>query len=184
MRRASAAAVGSLWAVLAVFVPPTAADPVTPRGRAGPAVLSASVYWPPVDAEVLDPFRPPPFPWLAGNRGIEYATSPGTPVRVIGPGVVTFAGGVAGQVWVTVLHGDGLRSSYGVAAAWVRRGQRLRSGALVGVASDTLHLGVRWGSAYLDPESLWGRRVGPGRVALVPLRPDRASALGRRIPPG
>ncbi|MEZ5138666.1 MAG: hypothetical protein R2711_07815 [Acidimicrobiales bacterium] len=32
-------------------------------------------YRPPTDGAVLDPFRPPPQPWLAGNRGIEYRPS-------------------------------------------------------------------------------------------------------------
>ncbi len=146
---------------------------LAPSARAAP-----SVYQPPVDAPELDPFRGPPQPWLAGNRGIEYDTEPGTVVRVIGPGVVTFAGGVAGRIWVTVLHGDGLRSSYGVAAAQVRRGQRLRAGAVVGVAGDSLHLGVRRGREYIDPASLWGRRVGPGMVVLVPLWPGGGPALG------
>ena len=51
------------------------------------------IYRAPVDAPVTDPFRPPPEPWSPGNRGIEYATVPGTPVRAIGPGAVVFASG-------------------------------------------------------------------------------------------
>ena len=46
-------------------------------------------------APVLDPFRPPPEPWLPGNRGIEYATTEGDVVRSIGPGTVRWVGTVA-----------------------------------------------------------------------------------------
>lgn len=148
-------------------------------GRAGARSGPGNrVYAPPVDAPVADPFRPPPEPWMAGNRGIEYATAPGTPVRAIGPGAVVFAGAVAGSLHVTILHPDGLRSSYSfLAAIRVRVGQRLRGGALVGVAGERFHVGVRRGRTYLDPASLWGTPVRGGRVLLVPL--DGGPRLGR-----
>lgn len=127
-------------------------------------------YRPPVDAPVIDPFRPPPQPWLPGNRGLEYATAPGTVVRAIGPGVVSFAGPVAGSLHVTVTHPDGLRSSYSfLAAVRATVGTTVAAGDVVGLAADRLHLGVRRGDRYLDPASLWGRRVSGGRVVLVPL---------------
>ncbi|CAN5905096.1 hypothetical protein BH23ACT2_BH23ACT2_22740 [soil metagenome] len=137
------------------------------------------VYRPPVEATVTDPFRPPPEPWLAGNRGIKFATEPGTVARAIGPGVVTFAGPVAGTLHVTVRHPDGLRSSYSfVAAVRVQLGQRVEGGEVVAVAGAGLHLGVRRGDAYIDPASLWGRRAGAGHVVLVPLDPQGAPAAG------
>ncbi|CAN5802543.1 hypothetical protein BH10ACT1_BH10ACT1_31850 [soil metagenome] len=127
-------------------------------------------YRPPVVAPVVDPFRPPPQPWLPGNRGIEYATVAGSLVRAIGPGRVTFAGPVAGALFVTVTHPDGLRSSYSfLAAVRVAEGRVVAAGEVVAVAGPRLHLGVRRGDAYLDPASLWGRTVGGGQVVLVPL---------------
>lgn len=130
-------------------------------------------YRPPVSAPVADPFRPPPQPWMAGNRGIEYATEPGTIVRAIGPGSVSFAGTVAGRRIVTVAHPDGLRSSYvGLATVTVDRGDRVAGGDVVGRSTDRLHLGVRRGSTYLDPARLWGEPVGGGRPILVPDRPS------------
>jgi murein DD-endopeptidase MepM/ murein hydrolase activator NlpD len=128
-------------------------------------------YRPPTSAPVLDPFRPPPQPWLPGNRGIEYATAAGSSVTAIGRGRVAFAGPVAGRLVVTVDHPDGLRSSYvGLAEVVVAVGDRVRSGSVVGRAGGPLHLGVRRGDSYLDPALLWGRRVGAGRVRLVPDR--------------
>src|SRR5687767_7874695 len=69
-------------------------------------------YQPPVDAEVVDGFRPPATRFGAGNRGLEYGTTPGTEVRAAADGRVTFAGSVAGTRHVTVLHDDGVRTSY------------------------------------------------------------------------
>jgi murein DD-endopeptidase MepM/ murein hydrolase activator NlpD len=128
---------------------------------------------------VLDPFRPPPEPWLAGNRGIEYDTRPGDVVRAIGPGVVAFAGPVAGRIVATVVHPDGLRSSYtALAGLAVRRGGHVAGGQVIGLAGGPFHLGVRRGDRYLDPASLWGRPVGGGRVILVPDRDRPARRTG------
>ncbi len=118
---------------------------------------------------MVDPFRPPTSPWLPGNRGLEYAPTSGLSVRAIGPGVVLFAGPVAGALHVTVRHPDGLRSSYSfVAAIRVRRGDVVATGQVVAIAADRFHLGVRRGDTYLDPARLWGRPVVGGRAALVP----------------
>jgi murein DD-endopeptidase MepM/ murein hydrolase activator NlpD len=146
-------------------MPPAGAAGLEQASGAAAATLSvgqvpdARTYRPPVDAPVIDPFRPPAQPWLPGNRGLEYAIPPGTLVRAIGPGVVSFAGPVAGSLHVTVTHPDGLRSSYSFLAA-VRTvvGATVAAGDVVGVAAARLHLGVRRGDRYLDPASLWGRR--------------------------
>lgn len=140
------------------------------RTTVGAQGADGQVYRPPVDAAVIDPFRPPSVPWGPGNRGLEYATAPGTSVRAIGPGVVTFAGPVAGSLHVTVAHPDGLRSSYsGVAAIRVVQGESVDGGQPVAVSAEGLHLGVRRGERYVDPAGLWGLGVESGPVVLVPV---------------
>ena len=121
------------------------------------APASAAVtYQPPVDAPVIDGFALPNGPYGAGNRGLEYATVPGTPVRAIGDGLVVFAGPVAGNRAVTVLHPDGLRSSYSyLAEILVSTGDHVTIGQTLGRAGERLHLGVRWGGTYLDPAELF-----------------------------
>jgi murein DD-endopeptidase MepM/ murein hydrolase activator NlpD len=115
---------------------------------------------------VRDGFRPPPGPFAAGNRGIEYETAPGTAVGAIGAGRVVFAGPVAGALHVTVHHDDGLRSSYSyLASISVALGDPIGTGQSVGTATERLHLGVRAGDAYLDPALLFDR----GGVHLVPV---------------
>lgn len=130
---------------------------------AGPTARSAAAgeppttrYVPPVDAPVVDAFRPPEQPWGAGNRGLKYATDPGTAVRATADGEVVFAGAVAGALHVTVRHRDGLRTSYSfLATVDVRVGQQVAQGDTLGTSGVLLHLGARSGDAYLDPASLF-----------------------------
>jgi murein DD-endopeptidase MepM/ murein hydrolase activator NlpD len=139
-------------------------------GRVVPSTSSVTSprYEPPVDAVVVDPFRLPLGHYGPGNRGLEYRTVPGTPVRSIGDGRVAFAGLVAGRLVVSIDHPDGLRSSLvGLGAISVRAGQRVSMGDVVGSAGPTLHLGVRRNGRYLDPSTLFARR-GPARLVPVP----------------
>jgi hypothetical protein len=147
-------------AVLVAALGPLRAAPA----GAAPAAVS---YRPPVDAPVVDPFRPPPEDWNAGNRGLEYATTPGTPVTASAAGEVVFAGQVGGTLHVVVLHDDGIRTSYSfLATISVHRGDKVRQGQVVGTAGDRFHFGARAGDAYLDPAKLFGD--GPPEVYLVP----------------
>lgn len=141
-------------------------------GPAAAVALDDDDYRPPTDRPILDRFRPPPHPYGPGNRGIEYATSPGDPITAIGDGTVVFAGQVAGTLHVTVLHPDGLRSSYSFLTRMaVRTGQPVRAGQVIGAADRGFHLGVRAGDEYIDPESIFG---GQSHARLVPL-PEPAS---------
>jgi murein DD-endopeptidase MepM/ murein hydrolase activator NlpD len=126
-----------------------------------------SGYRPPVSAPIIDRFRPPPGRFAAGNRGIEYETTPESPVGAIGAGRVVFAGSVAGSLHVTVTHPDGLRSSYSyLASTSVAVGEEVVGGQMLGTTTARLHVGVRAGTAYLDPALLFS---GAG-VHLVPVR--------------
>lgn len=151
------------------------------------AALAAVVpYQPPVDAPVVDSFRPPPSAFGAGNRGIDYGTAPGTPVGAAAPGRVVFAGPVGGQLHVVVLHADGVRTSYSfLAAVSVRRGDRVVAGQEVGRTGLTFHFGARRGDIYLDPLTLFAPAV-TGRVHLVPdvpVGPERHERQAARPPP-
>lgn len=137
-------------------------------------------YVAPVDAPVVDPFRPPAGPYATGNRGLEYGTAPGTAVHAAAAGVVTFAGPVAGTRHVTVLHPDGMRTSYSfLATVEVVVGQRLRQGERLGTTAGRLHLGARAGDAYMDPAALLG--TAEVRVRLVPFdEPPGGGPSGER----
>lgn len=134
------------------------------------AVEARERYRAPVDAPIVDRFRPPEKDWLPGNRGIKYGTEPGRSITAIGPGTVTYAGRIGDDLHVTIAHPDGLRSSYSfLASIRLAEGDRVRGGDLVGAAGGLFHLGIRRGDRYLDPESIIGTTVGGGRVRLVPL---------------
>lgn len=125
---------------------------------AGLPVAGAPCWPPPVTATVVDPFRAPSCPWCPGNRGIEYATVPGSSVRAVASGRVTFAGRVAHVRYVVVEIASGWRITYGrLAETALRRGDRVVAGAIVGTSGDRLHLGVRDGDRYLDPAPHLGR---------------------------
>ncbi|HUF32799.1 MAG TPA: peptidoglycan DD-metalloendopeptidase family protein [Acidimicrobiales bacterium] len=150
-------------ALAALLVFTVLAAPAVPAGAE-----PAGAHSPPVDGPVVDLWRPPPTPYGAGNRGIDYRTEPGEGVRASAAGEVTFAGSVGGSLHVTVLHEDGLRTSYSfLASVSVRRGDAVGRGQVVGTASERLHFGARAGERYVDP----GLLLGGGEVAvhLVPV---------------
>ncbi|HET7721230.1 MAG TPA: peptidoglycan DD-metalloendopeptidase family protein, partial [Acidimicrobiales bacterium] len=149
-----------------------------PPARAG--APAAVTYRPPVDAPVVDPFRPADPNWKSGNRGLEYATTPGTAVAAAAAGEVVFAGPVADGLHVVILHDDGLRTSYSfLQLIAVKRGDKVTQGQTVGTAQARFHFGARAGDAYLDPALLFGG--GPPQVHLVPdeLRRPQSEAKER-----
>jgi hypothetical protein len=132
-----------------------------------------ATYVPPVDAPIADPFRPPTGPFGPGNRGLEYDTDRGDPVRASADGTVVFAGPVAGTLHVTLLHPGGVRTSYSfLDRIGVVLGQRVRRGDQVGTAGEMLHFGARAGDAYFDPAALFAG--GAVEVELLPFE----------VPPG
>jgi hypothetical protein len=148
-------------AVLAVALgPPRPAQAAYPDPPGG--------YLPPVaDGEITDHFRPPSTPYGAGNRGIDERTVPGSLVLASADGEVVFAGAVAGSLHITLLHGDGLRTSYSfLASILVQPGQRVARGTPIGTTGAIFHFGVRDPlGAYLDPEALWAGHLGVRLVA-------------------
>lgn len=145
-----------------------------PHPRAG----GPSPRWdPPLTGRlrVLRGFAPPARPWLAGHRGTDLAAPPGTEVRAAGAGTVGYAGPLAGRGVVTVLHDDGLRTTYLPVTPSVRRGQAVERNQVIGALQDVpghcptgcLHWGLLRGRLYLDPLLLLGR----GQVRLLPSRP-------------
>ena len=161
---------------LVVVVSPTVPGQSPPtEGVSVQQAEAPEEYRPPVDAEVVDHFRPPVHVGAPGNRGLEYDPEPGQPVWASADGEVVFAGSVAYNRFVTVLHSDGLRTAYGY-LGWiaVAEGDWVESGQLLGTASERFFFSVRAGDDYLDP----GLVLTTGRVRLVPHRdPDGRSRL-------
>ena len=121
---------------------------------------------------VLRRFEPPPTPYSAGHRGVDLEARAGPVVLAAGPGVVSFAGPVAGRGVVVIAHPDGIRTEYEPVAALVVAGQAVARGQPIGrlvgrhdrwPPGRCLHWGARRGDAYLDPLVLL-RSLGPVRL--------------------
>jgi murein DD-endopeptidase MepM/ murein hydrolase activator NlpD len=165
----------------AAFTGPAASPTSRPQG---------SFRWP-LDGTppVVRPFVPPPTPYGRGHRGVDLGSSPGAVVRAAGPGVVTFAGPVAGRGVVVVRHRGGLRTTYEPVVVRVTTGTTVEAGDRVGIlaaghagcpAAACLHWGLLRGRVYLDPLAL----LGLGPVRLWPLQPgDAAEQAATGLPP-
>ena len=133
-------------------------------------------YRMPVDGPVVRRFEPPSSDYGPGHRGIDIDVPPGTPVRAAERGRVHHAGQVAGIVWVSIDHADGVRTSYGpLTSLRVAAGDDVTRGEVIGLLADGghgepdvdrgLHLGARRGGVYIDPLRLPG--LGAPRPTLV-----------------
>ncbi len=121
-------------------------------------VLALAVpHLPPVEAPIIDRFRPPAERYGPGNRGLEYDTYPGQAVYASAAGTVSFSGYIGSSQYVSIQHDAELRTTYSfLASRSVSRGQRVRQGQQIGTAGDRFHFGARRNGEYIDPESLFG----------------------------
>ncbi|MEO8477016.1 MAG: M23 family metallopeptidase [Actinomycetota bacterium] len=158
-------------------------------GRAMPAPAAGLWTWP-VTGPVLRAFDPPDNPYGAGHRGIDIGTAVGTEVVAPAAGVVSFAGKVGGQLFLTIAHGGGLQST----ASWltdvlVRKGAAVAQGQVVahtgwGHAADPaphLHFSVRLAGVYVDPLEYLSPMDVSALIRLAPLGapPSRAFRMTR-----
>ncbi len=131
---------------------------------------------PPVDGRITRGFEEPEITWGPGHRGIDYWAEPGTPVRASGPGVVTFAGLVAGIGAVTIDHGSGLETTYTQVTGFsVAEGDQVSTGMWIAQVDSShgayggLHLGVRLDGRYVDPAPFLGPIDPSGAIHLAPV---------------
>ncbi|MGC0329245.1 murein DD-endopeptidase MepM/ murein hydrolase activator NlpD [Streptomyces sp. SAI-170] len=149
--------------------PAPSVDRVPPLARAWPVGLRP---------RVLRGWQPPATPYGPGHRGVDLAAAPGTPVRAVAAGGVSFAGRVAGKGVVSVDLPGGLRTTYEPVRATLRKGVEVTPGQIVGTVEPTgshctqpcVHWGLRRGDTYLNPLGLlppWLLRAGPSRLLPV-----------------
>ncbi|GII91437.1 M23 family metallopeptidase [Sinosporangium siamense] len=121
---------------------------------------------------MLRAFQPPAAPWLAGHRGVDLTAAEGQTVLAAGTGTVHFAGQAGGRAVISLMHPNGLRTTYLPARASVRRGQAVSPGDPIGVVTESaghctracLHWGLLRDGTYLNPLLL----VRPPQVRLLP----------------
>ncbi|MER7485756.1 M23 family metallopeptidase [Streptomyces sp. NPDC126497] len=131
---------------------------------------------------VLRGWEPPVTAYGRGHRGVDLVAAPGTPVRAVAAGRVSFAGRVAGKGVVSVeLTGTGdppLRTTYEPVRASVAEDDEVTAGEVVGTVEPAgshctapcVHWGLLRGGRYLDPLALlppWLLRRDPPRLLPV-----------------
>lgn len=157
---------------------PSPAGPVAAAqwGSAAPVTYQPPV---PLPLRVVRSFDPPATPYGPGHLGVDLAVPAGQPILAAGPGVVGFAGPVAGRGVVVVDHPDGIRTEYEPVTVLVRRGAAVVAGTPVGTLAGhhagcavrrCLHWGARRGEQYLDPLGLLAP-LGPVRLLPWVARP-------------
>jgi murein DD-endopeptidase MepM/ murein hydrolase activator NlpD len=157
--------------------PPVRAGPLRADTTSAEATPAYGTYAWPVRGEVIRPFEPPEDPYGAGHRGIDIAAPLGTAVRAAQEGTVAFAGPVAGALFVSIDHPDGVRTTYSwLSEVRVRAGDPVERGYPIGLSGPGhpgvppphLHFGARFAGQYIDPMLLLGGSV-VGLVRLAPL---------------
>jgi len=142
-----------------------------------PADPAYGTYVWPVVGPVINGYRPPSSPYGPGHRGIDIAVPIGTPVSAAAGGVVAFAGSIAGSLYVSIDHPDGVRTTYSyLSSIAVHRGDVVAQGDVIGATGhghpaiqvDHLHFGARFDGAYIDPMLLL---PAPDLTALIRLAP-------------
>lgn len=171
-----------LAGVLVVGVPASAVGfDRAMRGGAGPLLPAYGEYDWPVRGQVIRPFEPPSSEYGPGHRGIDIAAQVGSAVRAANRGRVAFAGWVAGSLYVSIDHPDGIRTTYSwLSAISVRTGDAVRIGQIIGstgpghpgILPPHLHFGARLGDVYMDPLLLLGEGSVVGLIHLAPLDPS------------
>lgn len=121
-----------------------------------------TLMWP-CDGEVISEYgmeTHPRFGTIIKNNGIDIRTTPGSKVRAVASGEVSFAGPLTGfGNCIIIGHGDGFYTLYGhLESLLVSKGYRVGEGHAIGYIGETstpegavLHFEIRKGKAPLDP---------------------------------
>ena len=142
-----------------------------------PALPNGTWTWP-VTGPVIRGFDPPDTPFGAGHRGIDIAVAPGTPILAPEAGTVSFAGRVGGELFVTLVHGGGLSSTYSwISSSAVRKGDVVSRGQTIGATGTGhpgagvphLHVGVKLDGVYVDPLQFLAPLGVQDLIRLVPI---------------
>jgi murein DD-endopeptidase MepM/ murein hydrolase activator NlpD len=181
-----------LACVLAVSAGSKDALPAGTTAVAGvrmPSVPAFGTYAWPVRGQVIRPFEEPSGPYGPGHRGIDIAAPFGTTFVAAQDGVVAFAGWVAGSLFLSIDHPDGVRTTYSwLSDVQVTEGDVVARGEPVGSTGSGhpgssqphLHFGARIGDTYIDPMLLLEGDDVSGLIHLAELTDDSGrSAWGR-----
>jgi murein DD-endopeptidase MepM/ murein hydrolase activator NlpD len=157
---------------------PTARAPSPSHIAAAVPASGATWRWPVVGA-IVHGYDPPETPFGAGHRGIDIAANVGATVVAPASGVVSFAGKVGGQRFVTIDHGSEIlsTSSY-VSEIIVHKGDVVSAGSPIALSGTGhpgstlpahLHFGIRVSGEYVDPMTFLAPASVVDLIRLAPL---------------
>jgi murein DD-endopeptidase MepM/ murein hydrolase activator NlpD len=147
-------------AIVVWLVGPTGMTPAFAHDIDGPADPAYGTYAWPVRGPVIRGFEPPHDPYGSGHRGIDIAAPFGSDLVASQDGTVAFAGFVGGDLFISIDHPDGVRTTYSwLSAVTVNEGEAVARGEVIGqtgrghpdVETPHLHFGAKVGSSYIDP---------------------------------
>ena len=142
----------------------------------------------PVEGPVVRGYEPPERPFGPQHLGLDFAASPGTPVRAAADGVVAFAGLVGRSRSAALEHAGARRTTYAyLRRIVVRPGTPVRRGDLLGFSggqgpghkADVVHFGYRVNGQPQDPAQLF--QPTPPRISLAPLDRPPCPSRPRRV---
>jgi hypothetical protein len=196
-------ATSALAARLALAAPVRPAPPVLAAGVAVVLLLvpvapvladgqaRRSWLWP-VRGEVIAAFHVTPrTPYAAGQRrGIRIAAAPGTAVRAVCGGRVSFTGSVGAAGPTVSVRCGALTATYqGIGAPSIRRGGIVAPGTQIATVGSAgrLHLGARRVDrrTYVDPLTLLAQdppMLGPAPTSRPPAKPPRGRVRPTPLP--
>ena len=167
----------AIWISFPAAVPAAVPEPSVRPPPGTPDPPPVPPLWMPIAGAVVRGFDTRAGPFGPGHRGIDIAAPFGTVVVASAKGTVSFAGFVAGSLFVTIQHADGIRTTYSwLSGISVKVGDQVTAQQPIGwsghghpeVSTPHLHFGVRVDTTYVDPL----RYLRPGDVVdLIRLAP-------------
>lgn len=144
----------------------------------------------PLRGEVLRGFDLPSGQYGSGHRGIDIAAPFASEVRAAQDGVVAFAGWVAGSLFVSIDHDDGVRTTYSwLSSVLVSESDAVERGQVIALSGHGhpelpmthLHFGARIGDTYIDPMLLLEGGDVSDLIRLAPLAEQAGPRSGMGI---
>ena len=143
-----------------------------------PSTTAGTFVWP-LRGPVVRGYEQPSNPYASGHRGIDIGSPVGTPVKAAAPGVVHFAGKVAGSLFVSIDHDGGLQTTYSwVSEVDTKKGASVQKGDVIALSGTGhpgstepthLHFGVKRNGDYVDPMLYLGAIDVVDLIHLAPL---------------
>jgi murein DD-endopeptidase MepM/ murein hydrolase activator NlpD len=166
-----------LLPVMAISTPSRAMVEASVASTTG-STTAGTLAWP-LRGPIVRGYEQPSNPYASGHRGIDIGAPVGTPVKAAAPGVVHFAGKVAGSLFVSIDHDGGLQTTY----SWVseidtKKGATVQKGDVIALSGTGhpgstepthLHFGVKKDGEYVDPMLYLGAIDVVDLIHLAPL---------------